>query len=517
MDYKLLSEQMKYNEKIYAQTTEHAMQSDVIVPDFLPDMKKIVFVNSSALLKQKICGADHASVEGELCCDILYMPEQTPSLRCLKTTIPFNHSFTNTRTDENSMAVAKVNVLHCEVRLINSRKINIKAIILIEISCFKNLILNISSDFDGNNLPVQTNKKEMTMYLIDSVSDKNFVLEEELKIPQMRYPIENLLYTNSKINTNDIKTVNGKVVVKASAVINVLYTVNSDTGQTEMAEYEIPFSQIMDIPQSSNEGTTDILFNIKNIDITPREDNEGIARIMDARIGIEMNAISSSNHSFETLNDAFGLEEKIVLDKKDITSDKLICDTKGQATLKDSVSFETGAQVDKIISVNCSGIMDNVEIYDAKVNVNGMVHADILCKNNANNDYMNLKRQLKLNYKQPLSSNDENIKAVADISVSSVSYNLNMAGEIELRIICEVHIKEFANENQQIVTAAKPGEKLKDVNSSDIVIYYPQKGDTLWSVAKKYSIKMADIAKVNSISDNNINPNSIIIIPSQKR
>ena len=65
-----------------------------------------------------------------------------------------------------------------------------------------------------------------------------------------------------------------------------------------------------------------------------------------------------------------------------------------------------------------------------------------------------------------------------------------------------------------IVTSLLPiGEEDEVKKNNEIVIYYPSAGDTLWSIAKKYSTNPETIIKTNSLENDTISSKHIILIP----
>ena len=52
-------------------------------------------------------------------------------------------------------------------------------------------------------------------------------------------------------------------------------------------------------------------------------------------------------------------------------------------------------------------------------------------------------------------------------------------------------------------------------NNSNIVLYYPSKGDDLWNIAKRYNTTVEKITSANGISGD-IKEAGVIIIPTEK-
>ena len=81
-----------------------------------------------------------------------------------------------------------------------------------------------------------------------------------------------------------------------------------------------------------------------------------------------------------------------------------------------------------------------------------------------------------------------------------MSYNINAAGEIEFRTFIDFDLQTLSSGEVSIITSVEENE-IKCVDTPSLVLYFVQKGDTLWSIAKRYHTKPEYIEEVNNIGD----------------
>ena len=55
---------------------------------------------------------------------------------------------------------------------------------------------------------------------------------------------------------------------------------------------------------------------------------------------------------------------------------------------------------------------------------------------------------------------------------------------------------------------------LEETNKKGIVIYFAEHNETLWSVAKKYTVSEEEIAKLNNLEDDKLCEGMKLLIPS---
>jgi LysM repeat protein len=86
------------------------------------------------------------------------------------------------------------------------------------------------------------------------------------------------------------------------------------------------------------------------------------------------------------------------------------------------------------------------------------------------------------------------------VETNHISYNLNAAGEIELRVVlmgCASSHKTTETEMIETVTEKNVSEE----KTPSIVLYFVQKNDTLWDIAKRYHTSPMSIAAQNSLTE----------------
>jgi len=99
----------------------------------------------------------------------------------------------------------------------------------------------------------------------------------------------------------------------------------------------------------------------------------------------------------------------------------------------------------------------------------------------------------------------------SDLSVmpSGMGFNVGMNLANDIRIIDKKSLRYVDS-----LTLIEPKETQKDRNFS-VKVYFVQKGDTLWNIAKRYKKKVSDIAELNKIENPDmIMPRQQIIIPA---
>ena len=83
-----------------------------------------------------------------------------------------------------------------------------------------------------------------------------------------------------------------------------------------------------------------------------------------------------------------------------------------------------------------------------------------------------------------------------------------------MRCIINVSAKAMQTVSTNFVESITPAEVDEEEGPKpSLVIYFAQKGDTLWDIAKSYSVTQENISRANKIVDGYIKAGQKIVIP----
>ena len=105
----------------------HEETAETIVPDYLPDIGRIVDVCGCLLLRSREIVNGRASVSGLLRMTLLYVAEDGQGLKSFAYTLPLEHTMDGRILDGAADSCLEGRLCSCEVRLLNPRKILTRA------------------------------------------------------------------------------------------------------------------------------------------------------------------------------------------------------------------------------------------------------------------------------------------------------------------------------------------------------------------------------------------------------
>jgi LysM repeat protein len=148
---------------------------------------------------------------------------------------------------------------------------------------------------------------------------------------------------------------------------------------------------------------------------------------------------------------------------------------------------------------------------DGKIISDGFAFVDVLYLS-GEGKLCTAKKTIPYSFSRDINSNCEYLNVKSNIEVENISYNVSSSGEIEIKISMNICVDICNDKEIQIITSIDVDKTkyIDKTNLAGITIYFVQKGDSLWEIAKKYHTTTEKIAKVNNIDESNI------IVPGQR-
>ncbi len=196
-----------------------------------------------------------------------------------------------------------------------------------------------------------------------------------------------------------------------------------------------------------------------------------------------------------------------------LTFDNIICANENQYTVTELIAPDKKLpQVASVYNVVVRPSITKTNVENGKLFIEGKLDVYVLyISDNQQIPVYSFKRDIPLQFALDIPDASNNLSATVEISCDHTSFNLNMANEVELKCTLTISYRLFEKKEMQIISDCTICESKKD---SGIVIYFVQPGDTLWQIAKRYSVSVSELIEQNNIQDeNNLNIGQKLIIP----
>lgn len=242
MSWELEKKKITLDQQVGKESSQILLEGDVIVPDSKPDIEQILRCSGIVQLQEAKGNEDRVNFSGELLLSILYQGKKSSKpISGMEASLPIEDIIHIDGIDQNADITLSAVLNHLDCKLLNDRKINIKAVITVTAEA--------SNSYTGemikaiNDMPTLQTKKG-TMNINSTVENKKdrFIVKEELAIPNNKPNIGEILQTTISIVEKDIRPMDGRVLIRGNLKLCTLYVGDTDDSILEVVEHEIPFS-----------------------------------------------------------------------------------------------------------------------------------------------------------------------------------------------------------------------------------------------------------------------------------
>ena len=230
-------------QSVFSQTTVLSEGQECVVPDTLSDIASIVCTSASPLIRSKDVSDGRVRLEANVPTRITCRGEDG-SIFPLDVNLPFYFSTQDEQISGESTCVAHLALRQVDVRMLNPRKISVRAELAVTVTCFEERAVTtfLAPEEGAEALHVMEQSAETDG--IVCVTEKTFVLTDEAAIPEQMPAAAEILAQNAAVCVREIKTVGSKVILSGTVNSEVLY--RCEAGNLHAFSFQTTFSQIVE-------------------------------------------------------------------------------------------------------------------------------------------------------------------------------------------------------------------------------------------------------------------------------
>lgn len=247
MEDKQFAEKIERCDLVYKTVLTQEAMAETVVPDAMPDIVRLLDTEAAVFLRSKTVETGRVILEGNILGTVLYAGEDTVQPQKLELSIPFSCAQEEPSLTDTDQLVVDIHLSTAEPRIMNPRKLMLRAEVAGEVSVFRKSTLCLATETEDLSL-FETLYEERNVGYIASVQEKNFIVSEELALPPAHPTASQLLLPSVRLILSDSKRVAGKVIVQGNVSLQLIYLPAGEDRPCQES-FQIPFSQIMDAPE----------------------------------------------------------------------------------------------------------------------------------------------------------------------------------------------------------------------------------------------------------------------------
>lgn len=496
--------------------SQFTLEQDCNVTDSQPDIAHILL--SDCFIKpEEIRPANgEVTVRGKLCYRILYSSEDSfGQLFSLQGKIPFEECLQVPDLTIADSPQITIEPEHLQIHSINSRKINVRALLLVS-----GLVEDISDaplchDLTDAREEMQLHHTGHNVLNLCVMKKDICRIREEAKLTASMPELKEILWEQTQFCNLTFQPLEDKLVLKGELSLLILYLSADERESIECFETTIPFQSALDCTGCKEGLIPHITSSVsqKNFEILP--DVDGMERIIGVDFALDLCVKLYEEIPISLIDDLYGIQSELIPEYTTYPIKKLSSNTIAKMRFEKDFTLNSP---DNILQVKCTKALlclQRCAPVSEGLETEGYLALQILTVTDDDRfPYRIQKAEIPFNY--CVSANGSLDKILYEISANLESCQVTPASGDTFTLKCQASFDVFAYSKEELssLSEVKVSSYPKQVadNLAGISVYYVSEKSSLWEIGKDSLVPLQKIRDLNSLSSDTLIPGQKLLI-----
>ncbi len=471
---------------------------DFTLPDYMPEIGKMLSCTPRILPSGKYIGTDRAEFSGSIIYSVIYTGEDgVPFYTTLCGEYEYSVMLGAASESEGLEMYDELALESVSIRPSGPRKFSVKA----RIKSVVHAVFDVKQTFPeavmSDDASCQRLIKSMPTVSYCHYESGEFSLSEEFKLDASAEaePVG----CEGVVCISEISCISGAVVCRGEVECRVLYfDIEGGRRKLTQAKRKLRFEREIASVGLADAGEMRAYGRVISTEMSTAED--GGELLLSVTVNLYADRAEQRQSSF--LCDIFSCDS--------------VCDTEYEDTeyrtgvlcKNHNLSFhgqkklpEENFGMCSISDVSASARIDETEVLRQRVQITGEIIAEciVCCASEDSTEYSLVSVPIPFKCEIPLSETAQKYEMSIITDAAGVRARVE---KDSISVDAELYLSMLIRglNTIQTVKSAEPSDQSKLRSTEGITVYYPDKGETLWSVAKKHAVDVGVLANMNEIT-----------------
>lgn len=485
--------------------------TETIVPDYCPDIARIIETSGTIFLHNRELREGKAEVTGTVRVRVLYTPEGEGGVRALEFAMPFT-----VESDSHALAgcctlTAETETEFLETRMLNPRKIFTHCKLVTRLTGYKKTTLRFCTDVETpQELCVEKRQERQHAIFLTGIAEKDFTFSEEMKLSPGRDGAVELLNHRVCGAVTESKVLGNKLVFKGIFTVSVLY--RTAEGRCCVSTAELPFSQIMEVEEVSEAAEADLILQLTGCELQiDGGDDEG--RDIAVTLYLHATALLREERELTLLSDLYSTAYPTNYEAQPLPLTSYRETLVRRQSVRETLEIGVVAESILALSVHCGAVSASRE--GGNVTLRAVASVRAMYQDEGGVPLV-AERSIDLSCQLELPE-DCRVSAHA-ICPEEVQGSLTDKG-IEVRFPAEFHIEAVSRTKRVCISSAELDQETpkESAGAPSLVLRRLGRQETAWDLAKTYNTTIANILAANQLEEETELPREKLLLIPRKR
>ncbi|MEG2501045.1 MAG: DUF3794 domain-containing protein [Oscillospiraceae bacterium] len=502
MDLKVYKDLVTAAETVCETTAELPIETEILIPDYLPQVFKIVKCFVRLVILQKQMSASRMTADGYLRCIVYYQSESDQSLCQIEQKIPFTKQVELRDGDYHNWCAyvtGETEYLNC--RAVNQRRIDIRGAYALSIKVSAGVEQEILTSI--SEMGTEQKLASISGARTVAIGEKLVTIEDSIA-----FDIQPLMILDITCQSvvNEVKLISGKAVIKGDIKAEISY--RTEPGYTvQKAVKVISFNEVLDMDGVNEECQSFVFVEPTGCTVLGGADAQAgtisVTAIISAR-AYQQNEYLAVCDAFSTVYETETKEKVIALEN---IVDNFIVQV--QCIAEGDLPDENA----QIIDVKASALPVEIIEADGELNVRGRAIAHIICINalgeidcyDKTAEYV-----LPKHYIGSLcNTNSTFIPSVQSVTARKAGAEMQANIVLSVQGLITTRVKATVIEHVEMLN-----ERQAANSNIALRIYYAQAGEDIFDISKRYHVSPTVVSAINNTEQGVLQNKQQLLIPA---
>lgn len=480
--------------KIFSPKVEKDLEFDSPLPEYCPDVARIVKVDCTPFAESCEISDGKVTVKGKAVYDVLYETDYKNRLRCVSFTQEFNQSVSLPRT--NATDISAFCSVACErigCKLLSPRRLVVKS------------TLGAQFEIEGETAvkAVAVNEDKETFFRKKTIGfdgrtklyEGEYKFGDMLALAQSEKSIGEIVCGNITLQAPQVTLSPGRAEIKSIAAVHALCEEENNEGKYFMSSKTLPVNI-----DYTNEAVEDfkhisVSLEVSDAEFSPELDQYGENRIIKAAFSVKAKIKINEPKAYTVADDMFEKNYDSVPVKGASTLPHLHSQTETSFSAESKLQPMT-PKPDTILDSSVHDYGSVAEKAEGGINIKGTFIVTLLT--DTAEGIQSFDHSVPYTQFFPLDLPDGENAVVADTTPVEVLSTLHSDGSATVRVIAGTKIYIYTESEETFITEITKRVARQTSDEGAMLVYcFPQKGEDLWSIAKIYRADPESIQNAN--------------------
>lgn len=505
MELSLERRPITVNETILDINTEQAVESDVLLADYYPRISRILHCSVDTSAEQAVVSGERLIIDGMAVCRILYKSEEgAPAAVTVK--LSYSKTVELRRAPQKPQVYVKAQPGYFSCRAVNSGRIDIRGAVVLSCKVISTTETEAVGSAQGGG--VQCRCRDICCGRLLRYTTKSFLVRGEETLSSDIPATATLLRSSATVGETSFKVVGGKIVAKSDAEVKLLLIDGDRTLYRD--SFQLPVSEILDAEGADEDSICSVAFTVDWVDVKLSSAAADEQPTASAELCITARIWAMNNETGSFMVDCFSTGYETTRESRPFSISQGADPVHRTVPVEQELTLPDSTE--EVLDLWTELAEETVTGGDHVLKICGRVRFCALVQMEGGEP----------EYVEQTADFCEDVPVEGPLAeiLPALSARLeeqkNQGSGILARAAVQADVAFSLGDKAQLITEVTVDENrpVKPKNAGCLTLYFPERGEQVWDIAKRYSTSPSLILQENGLQDDGAVGEGMLLIPA---